>query len=1166
MMLARFSRQWRGGLFLAGLVPTLWPSVAPGSEAATADPVTLLLPGPPSFRYAGYYAAAWNGHFAEEGLKVELEHRASAGSTVEAVVPQASVYGVGATDFVLARLEGRPVVLVTAILQETPEALALATPVGSHAALEGRDLALRPPVESAALRLMLRRGHVEPGFDARELGGGAAGDASGPTAWQIDGLDANARAILRPADHGVIMFYGDSLFTSEAELAYHPQRVQALRRAVLRGWEQALRNPAEVIHGLEQRRAVWGADSGSRAELQQEAELLRGLIKPSTVPLGTVEPARIHEMAEGLVELGLAPRVAYLENFIYAPQPPWVPRWVYAVAIALGVSAAGGLVVVFFNIRLQRRVAERTQELRRSEQRAKQIFEHAPVAIIEQDFSAVCRWLDERQEEGVTDLKPWLHQHPDELARLYATVRPVQANSVALRSAGVTSLAELAAQTAEPADPGVLAGFREQLLALWRGERAVSVEVVRSGGDGPGQHALVQWTVPEIDGISDFQRVLLVCTDLTPLRQAEEKARESDARFRTLFESAIEGVYESTPSDGLVLCNPAMARILGGETPAQVLVWARERGAESLYVEANRRSEFLKTLARGSAVRDFESEVHGVDGSRRWISESARAVRDAAGAVVRIQGFVSDISERKRFERVLAEERERLSVTLRAMREGVITTDRAGVVQYLNEAAEHLTGWAEGAAIGRPVSEVCVLRHERSQAAVSVPVDETMRGERVVDLPPATVLVDRQEQSRLVEGRCAPVHDAKSQAIGMVMVLRDVAERSRLEAEMVRNSKLESLGVLAGGIAHDFNNLLTGILGNVTLAQLDRGLPETAGRWLKDAETASVRARELTRQLLTFAKGGDPVRTTVRLAEVVREAADFALHGSRVRCEFTVSTDLWPADVDKGQIGQVVQNLVINAVQAMPEGGVVRIKLINESHDGDAVRAIVPGAYLRFEISDEGTGIRPENLGRIFDPYFTTKATGSGLGLAMVYSIVKKHDGHIEVDSELGLGTTFRILLPALPAALPPAIVREEQTGPMAGRVLFMDDQESIRRMAVTLLERLGFEVVAVRDGAEVVREYSAARDSARPFDVVLMDLTVPGGVGGREAMESLRQLDPEVRAIVSSGYSSDPVLANYRAHGFRARVAKPYRASDLARVLREVLTEGLSASQESRS
>jgi CheY-like chemotaxis protein/two-component sensor histidine kinase len=345
-------------------------------------------------------------------------------------------------------------------------------------------------------------------------------------------------------------------------------------------------------------------------------------------------------------------------------------------------------------------------------------------------------------------------------------------------------------------------------------------------------------------------------------------------------------------------------------------------------------------------------------------------------------------------------------------------------------------------------------------------------------------------------------------------------------------------------------------MGNVTLAMLDSVVMEAAGRWLAEAERGVMRARDLTQQLLTFAKGGEPVRKAVQLPEVVREAAEFALHGSKVRCEFDNETDLWPADVDKGQIGQVVQNLVINAVQAMPEGGFVRIQLRNERVTAESTRPLTVGDYVYLCFRDTGTGIRAEHLSRIFDPYFTTKQSGSGLGLATVYSIIRKHQGHIEVESELGKGTTFHILLPA--AAVTQVETKEtpDSIAPISGRVLFMDDEETIRMLAVSLLTRVGLEVTAVPDGGKAIEQYVQARDAGRPFRLVIMDLTVPGGMGGLEAMQKLLELDPNVKAIVSSGYSSDPVLANYRSHGFRGVVPKPYRFAELARTIRTVIEE----------
>jgi two-component system, cell cycle sensor histidine kinase and response regulator CckA len=388
-------------------------------------------------------------------------------------------------------------------------------------------------------------------------------------------------------------------------------------------------------------------------------------------------------------------------------------------------------------------------------------------------------------------------------------------------------------------------------------------------------------------------------------------------------------------------------------------------------------------------------------------------------------------------------------------------------------------------------------------------------------------------------------------------IREQLGKEARLEEELRRSQKLESLGVLAGGIAHDFNNLLTVIMGNLTLARLDSGGLPTVSKWLREAEKGVLRARDLTLQLLTFAKGGDPVRKAHRLAGIVREAAEFVLHGAKVRCEFDLAADLWPADVDKGQISRVIQNIVINAIQAMPEGGVIRITLGNATVEDGAAPDLAPGKYLLLTIGDTGVGISAEHLPRIFDPYFTTKPGGTGLGLATVYSIVKRHAGRVEVQSKLGTGTTFRIWLPAaaeVPAAEAPAPPEATVPAPSSGRVLLMDDEDAIRRTAEALLKRIGIEVTVTGDGREALLAYSAARTAARPFDLVILDLTVPGGMGGRETLENLRQMDPGVRALVSSGYSSDPVLAHYRAHGFLGMVAKPYDLTELTAAIHAAL------------
>ncbi len=380
-------------------------------------------------------------------------------------------------------------------------------------------------------------------------------------------------------------------------------------------------------------------------------------------------------------------------------------------------------------------------------------------------------------------------------------------------------------------------------------------------------------------------------------------------------------------------------------------------------------------------------------------------------------------------------------------------------------------------------------------------------------------------------------------------------ESQRLLEEQLKNSKLESVGVLAGGIAHDFNNILTTILGNVSLAALDVGTNSSAASALAEAEAACGRARDLTQQLLTFSKGGAPIRQTALLQDIIHESVRFASHGSNVHCQVTLPEDLWPVEVDKGQISQVIQNIVINAVQSMPEGGEVHVDATNVSLLQPPQAGLKPGRYLRISVQDKGGGIRPEHLPRIFDPYFSTKQTGSGLGLATSHSIVKRHEGCILVDSVLGKGTRFEVYLPASSNPVPSAVPSQVSVQKGQGLVLIMDDERHILRLLETLLGKLGYETLHATDGHGALQAFLESRARGRPVDVVILDLTIPGGMGGVAALAELRKLDPTIKAIVSSGYSNDSVLAEYRAHGFNGVVSKPYNAAELSAVLNKILS-----------
>ena len=405
-----------------------------------------------------------------------------------------------------------------------------------------------------------------------------------------------------------------------------------------------------------------------------------------------------------------------------------------------------------------------------------------------------------------------------------------------------------------------------------------------------------------------------------------------------------------------------------------------------------------------------------------------------------------------------------------------------------------------------------------------------------------------------IEQSCSLIDYDTQTAI--LCVARDISERKKFDEERLRSQKLESLGVLAGGIAHDFNNLLTGILGNLSLAKADLPGTGTVAQRLVETEKATLRARDLTQQLLTFAKGGAPVKTETSLTGLIQDATGFAVRGTKAVCEYDCAEDLWLAEVDKGQLGQVLQNLVINAVHAMPEGGAIRLTARNLTVTPGEL-PLAPGKYVLITVRDQGLGIPPEHLAKIFDPYFTTKQSGSGLGLAVVYSIIANHAGHITVQSETGKGTIFSIYLPST-GKQPLAEKPDETPASLAkgqGKILVMDDEELIRNVSTAMLRQLGYEAHAANDGEETITRYLQAKKDGQPFDLVIMDLTVPGGMGGKETIGHLRQLDPQVKAVVSSGYANDPIMANFNKYGFCGVAPKPFSLQELSELLQMILS-----------
>ena len=424
-----------------------------------------------------------------------------------------------------------------------------------------------------------------------------------------------------------------------------------------------------------------------------------------------------------------------------------------------------------------------------------------------------------------------------------------------------------------------------------------------------------------------------------------------------------------------------------------------------------------------------------------------------------------------------------------------------------------------------------------------------------------------QSLEEKVQERTAELLTARNMAEAAALELQisneqlsnEIAERKRAEDELIKAQKLESLGVFAGGIAHDFNNILTSILANLSFARMQISPSHLIARRLEECEKATVRASELTQQLLTFARGGEPVKKLIDPVPIIKEAASFVLRGSTVRSRLDLPDGLWCVEADGGQFSQALHNLLINAAQAMPDGGEVTVRGENETLGTDNLHRLPAGPYLKITVEDSGCGIPEENLSRIFDPYYTTKSQGSGLGLASVYSIAKRHGGTVGISSKLGEGSIFDIHLPASPGNQPAGVAVKEATELRgAGRILIMDDEDFIREIATEILQYMGYDAESCADGKEAVECFQKAREIDKPFACIILDLTVPGGMGGKEAAARLRELDPDAVLIVSSGYSNDPIIANYQNYGFNGAIRKPFDADTLARELAKLIPKSL--------
>ncbi len=636
---------------------------------------------------------------------------------------------------------------------------------------------------------------------------------------------------------------------------------------------------------------------------------------------------------------------------------------------------------------------------------------------------------------------------------------------------------------------------------------------------------------------------LHIIRDINERKRVEEVLRKGEERYRNLFEHANDAIIVRDLSGRTAVANGRAGELFG--YPVEDL--QQTRVAEFLTVG----DDVYEKVLSGEGVI---TETTGVRNDGRVFPVEVSVRSTYWGDEVMVLMFVRDLTERKRAEETLRQSEERFRELAETLPETVFETDARGKLTFVNRRAFDLFGYSK----------------EDLDAGISVfdlfPPEELDRGRenfakhlRGEDVGSSEYKVTKKNGTLFQIATYAVPIVRNGNIEGIRGIVVDITEKKRIEEELAKAAKLESIGVLAGGIAHDFNNLLAVILGNVTYVKSN--VPnidsERTVEALSAAEQATLRARDLTEQLLTFSAGGVPVKKIINIRGVVEESAAFLVRGTNVRCIFGAGDDLWPVDADESQIGQVVNNMVINAVQAMPEGGEIRVRCDNYVAGPDKspdLPALKEGKYVKISVADTGVGISPEYIQKVFDPFFTTKYKGSGLGLSTSYSIVKTHGGLITVESEIGVGSTFNVYLPASDKPVKESEVGPDEVIPGEGKVLVMDDEVSIRELVGEVLTRSGYEVDFAGDGAEAVELYKTAASSDEPYDAVILDLTVPGGVGGVEAIQELLIVDSGVKAVVSSGYSTDPVLANYELYGFKGFIKKPFRIADLTKIVRDVV------------
>jgi PAS domain S-box-containing protein len=675
------------------------------------------------------------------------------------------------------------------------------------------------------------------------------------------------------------------------------------------------------------------------------------------------------------------------------------------------------------------------------------------------------------------------------------------------------------------------------------------------------RHRLGSWVWIECLGVqvhdadSQLERVVGLHLDITERKELEEAGLANEERLERLATSGQLGLFDLDFTNQVFWFSPAWKKILGyrdDERPHELATFTAALPPDEAAIGAE---TWLLLRAPGQANFIESGRFIGKDGRPVPVLFGAHRAFTRKRDLSRAIGFIcvppsadSAAASGEQLPATLVEE------SFAALGEGVIVANPLGRILHLNPTAARLLAVSAPQARGRPLGDVFRLVNRLSGRPVDDPCDQALSASQPLPLIRDDALAPAADgaEAQPVVWTARAAFDPTGKPLGVAIVFRNPDEMTLTPEELVKANRFESLGLLAGGIAHDFNNLLATILGGISLAKTNN---DSSG--LADSEAACLTAKGLTQQLFLFAKGGTGPQVVVDAAELLDQAIKIAAAGSDTELTVIAPETVAPVRVDRVQILQVLQNLVVNAIQAMPPAphrGRVQLSAANTTLAEDQIPPLPAGDYVEFEVRDNGAGISPENLEKIFDPFFTTKKHGTGLGLATVLSIVRKHGGQIGVGSTLGEGTVFTVFLPQ--ADRPPEV--QARPAPSlrfgTGRILFMDDDPKISALTGTMLQSLDYKFDLAKNGEEAIALYQRYLNIGRPYDAVIMDLTVIGGMGGEECFYALRELDPDVRVIVSSGYDSDDLAERFLNLGFCGYLTKPYRVSDLGKVIKAVV------------